>query len=54
VPNAVEVEVVTVKVEDPEIETVAGVKLAVAPVGNSVMLKLTLPVNPPEGVTLTL
>ena len=53
-PNAVELEVFTVKVEDPELETVAGVKLAVAPVGNPVTLKLTLPVNPPEGVTLTL
>ena len=52
-PSGVAVEVLTVKVEDPELETEAGVKLAVAPVGNPVTLRLTLPVNPLEGVTLT-
>jgi hypothetical protein len=54
VPSGVAVEVLTVKVEDPELETETGVKLAAAPVGNPVTLKLTLLVNPLEGVTLTL
>ena len=38
---------------DPEPATEAGVKLAVAPEGNPVTLKLTVPVNPLEGVTFT-
>jgi hypothetical protein len=53
VPVGVELEVFTAKVEDPEPETELGVKLAVAPEGNPVTLKLTFPVNPLEGVTLT-
>jgi hypothetical protein len=53
VPVGVELEVFTVKVEDPEPETELGAKLAVAPEGNPVTLKLTFPVNPLEGVTLT-
>jgi hypothetical protein len=54
VPSGVEVEVFTVTIEDPEPEIEAGAKLAVAPVGNPVILKLTFPVNPLTGVTLTL
>jgi hypothetical protein len=53
VPIGVELEVFSVKVEDPEPGTEVGAKLAVAPVGNPVTLKLTFPVNPFEGVTLT-
>ena len=52
-PIGVEVEAFTVKVEDPESETELGVKLAVTPEGNPVTLKLTFPVNPLEGITLT-
>lgn len=52
-PVGVEVEVFTVKVEDPESETELGEKLAFAPEGNPLTLKLTFPVNPYEGVTLT-
>jgi hypothetical protein len=40
-------------VEDPEPETELGVKPDVAPEGNPATLKLTLPVNPPDGVTFT-
>jgi hypothetical protein len=54
VPVGVELEVFTLRVEDPEPETKLGLKLAVAPEGNPVMLKLTFPLNPLEGVTLTL
>jgi hypothetical protein len=54
VPSGVDVEVFTVNMEDPEPETEVGAKLAVASVGNPVVLKLTMPVNPLEGVTLTL
>jgi hypothetical protein len=53
VPAAVELEAFTVMVEDPEPETEVGEKLAVAPEGNPLALKLTLPVNPLDGVTLT-
>lgn len=52
-PVGVELEVFTVKVEDPEAETERGEKLAVAPEGNPVTLKLTFPVNPLEGITFT-
>jgi hypothetical protein len=54
VPAGVEPEVFTDRLEDPEPVTELGLKLAVAPDGNPVMLKLTFPVNPTEGVTLTL
>jgi hypothetical protein len=54
VPIGVELKVLTVKVEDPDGPTELGEKLAVAPEGNPVTLKLTLPVNPLDGVTLTL
>ncbi len=52
-PVGVELEVFTVKVEDPEPETELGAKLAVAPGGNPLMLKPTFSVNPLDGVTLT-
>ena len=42
-----------VMVEDPEPETELGLKLAVAPDGNPLTPKVTFPVNPLEGVTLT-
>jgi hypothetical protein len=51
-PAGVVLAVVTVRVDEPE-ATEAGLKLAVAPVGNPLTLKLTVPVNPPEGVTVT-
>jgi hypothetical protein len=41
-------------VEDPELETELGEKLAVAPEGNPATLKLTFPVNPLDAFTLTL
>ena len=43
----------TVSVEVPEAVTVAGVKLPAARAGNPETLKLTVPLNPPEGVTVT-
>jgi hypothetical protein len=47
------VEVVTVSLVEPEVFNDAGLKVAVEPAGNPLMLKLTVPANPPEGVTLT-
>ena len=44
----------TDRVEDPEPVTELGLKLAVAPEGNPVTPNVTFPVNPLEGVTLTL
>jgi len=44
--------VVTVRVEDPEPATEGGVKLPVAPAGNPLTLKVTVPVKPPEAVTV--
>ena len=44
--------VVTVKVEDPDVVTDAGLNEAVAPAGNPLTLKFTVPVNPPDGVTV--
>ena len=52
-PVGVELEVFTVKVEDPEPVTEVGEELAVAPEGDPVTLKLMFPVNPLDGVTLT-
>ena len=52
-PVGVEPEVLTVKVEDPEPGTDLGPKSAVAPEGDPVTPKITFPVNPFEGVTLT-
>jgi hypothetical protein len=53
VPGGVELEVLTAMVVEPEPETEVGEKLAVAPEGNPATLKLTIPLNPFEGVTLT-
>ena len=50
----VELDVFTDSVEDPEPVTEFGLKLAVAPEGNPLTLKVTFPLNPLEGVTLTL
>jgi len=46
VPTGVLPVVVTVNVEVPAPVTVAGEKLAVAPVGNPLALSVTVPVNP--------
>jgi len=50
----VELEVFNVRVDDPDPETEVGLKLGVAPEGNPLTLKLTFPLKPLEGVTLTL
>jgi hypothetical protein len=39
-------------VEDPDVVTDAGVKLAVTPDGSPLTLNATVPVNPPDGVTV--
>lgn len=52
-PVGVVLAVVTVKVEEPEVVTDAGLKLAVAPVGSPLTLRFTVPVNPLVGVTVT-
>lgn len=52
VPVGVEVLVVTVIVEEPEPATEGGLKLALAPAGNPLALRVTVPVNPPEAVTV--
>ena len=44
--------VVTVMVDEPEVVTEAGLKLALAPAGNPLALKVTVPVKPPDGVTV--
>jgi hypothetical protein len=44
--------VVTFIVEDPEPVTEGGLKLAPAPAGNPLALKVTVPLNPPDGVTV--
>ena len=51
VPAGVELLVVIFNVE--ELVAGLGVKLPVAPLGSPLTLKLTLPVNPPEGVIVT-
>ena len=51
-PAGVVVLDVTVNVEDPDVVTDAGLKLAVAPVGSPLTLNVTVPVNPPDGVTV--
>ena len=51
-PVGVEAVVATVKVELPDVVTDAGLKDAVAPAGNPLTLKVTAPVNPPDGVTV--
>ena len=50
VPAAVELDVVTVTVEVPDPLTEAGLKLAVAPVGNPPAVSATLPLNPLSAV----
>ena len=49
----VELEVLTAMVEEPEPETEGGVNVAVAPGGKPLTVKLTFPLNPLEGVTVT-
>ena len=46
VPEGVVLPVVTVRVEEPEPATEAGLKLAVAPAGSPLALKLTVPLKP--------
>jgi len=43
----------TVIVEDPEVETEAGLNEAIAPAGRPLAPKDTLPENPVPGVTVT-
>jgi len=45
--------VVMLIVDEPEVFTEAGLKLAPAPAGNPLTPKLTVPLNPPLGVTVT-
>ena len=52
VPVGVVLLVVTVIVEEPDVVTDVGLKLAPAPAGNPLALKVTVPVNPPDGVTV--
>jgi hypothetical protein len=53
VPCGVEVEVLTLSVELPEPPAIeGGVKLALAPAGSPLTLRLTVSVNPPLGVTV--
>ena len=52
VPAGVEANVVTVMVEGPEPATEAGLKLAVAPVGKPVALKVTDPLKPLMALTV--
>ncbi len=52
VPDGVDVLVVTDMVEEPEPATEAGLKLALAPAGKPLALKLTVPVKPPDPVTV--
>ena len=52
-PVGVVLAVVTVMVEEPDVVTDVGLKLTVAFAGNPLTLKLTVPVNPPVGVTVT-
>lgn len=52
-PVAVLFPVLTVNVDEPEPDTEVGLKLAVAPDGNPLTLKFTVPVNPPVGLTFT-
>lgn len=45
--------VVTVIVDEPDVVTDAGLKLALAPDGSPLALNVTVPVKPPDGVTVT-
>ncbi len=51
--TGVEVAVVTVSVDDPGVMIELGLKLAVAPEGCPLALRLTIPVNPRDGTTFT-
>lgn len=42
----------TDRVEEPEVVTEAGLKLALAPVGRPLTLNATEPVNPPDAATV--
>ena len=53
VPVGVVPAVVTVIVDEPDVVTEAGLKLALAPAGSPLALKVTVPVKPPDGVTVT-
>ena len=46
VPAGVDVDVLTVNVEEPELLIVAGLKLAVAPAGNPLTLSVKAPLTP--------
>ena len=52
VPLALQV-LVTFSVDVPEPVTEAGLKFAVIPAGSPLMLRATAPVNPPDGVAVT-
>jgi len=43
---------VTVNVEEPEVVTDVGLKLAVAPNGRPLTLNVTVPLNPADGITV--
>ena len=51
-PVGVELLVVTFMVEEPEAVTDGGLKLALAPEGKPLALKVTVPVNPFNAVTV--
>ncbi len=52
-PAGVVAEVESVRVEEPDVAINDGLKLAVAPAGNPVALRLTLPVKPTVAATVT-
>jgi len=43
---------VTVIVDDPDVATDVGLKVAVVPDGSPLTLNVTVPANPPDGVTV--
>jgi hypothetical protein len=53
VPAGVELNVLMASVEDPNPLMVTGLKLPVAPAGNPLTLRFTVPENPPEAATFT-
>ena len=53
VPLVVRRLVLTVSVVEPEVLTDDGLKFALVRVGKPLTLKLTIPLNEPEGVTVT-
>jgi hypothetical protein len=53
-PAGVELLDVIVSVEDPVPVIDGGLKLAVAPDGSPLALRVTIPANAPDGVTVTL